>query len=163
MYYKGTMTTIDLREITRDNLRICIELDVSPEQRAYVAPNVQSVAEAYVLPEADPRLIYADDEPVGFVLFHPREDGPEHYIVRFMIDHRFQGQGLGRRALAAAVEWVAREKTADRVRLSVVSENKAARELYLSAGFVETGEIDRGEVVMEGPVTLSRPGEVDQA
>jgi diamine N-acetyltransferase len=163
MYYKGTMTTIDLREITRDNLRICIELDVSPEQRAYVAPNVQSVAEAYVLPEADPRLIYADDEPVGFVLFHPREDGPEHYIVRFMIDHRFQGQGLGRRALAAAIEWVAREKTADRVRLSVVPENKAARELYLSAGFVETGEIDHGEVVMERPVTLSRPGEVDRS
>lgn len=153
------MTVIDLRPVTRDNLRACLELDVLPEQRDFVAPNVRSMAEAYVLPQADPRLIYADGEAVGFVLFHPNESGPGHYIVRFMIDHRFQGQGLGRRALAAAVDWVARERGAERVRLSVVPENDAARGLYRSAGFVETGEMDHGEVVMEKAISSpTRPG-----
>jgi diamine N-acetyltransferase len=143
------MTVIDLRPLTRENLRACIDLDVLPEQRDFVAPNVRSVAEAYVLPLAGPRLIYADGKAVGFVLFHPNEGGPGYYIVRFMIDHRFQGQGLGRRALAAAVDWVVRVKGADRVRLSVVPANQVACDLYRSAGFVETGEIDNGEVVME--------------
>lgn len=151
------MTVIDLRVVTRENLSTCLELDVLPEQRGFVAPNVRSLAEAYVLPEADARMIYADDEAVGFVLFHPNEDGPGHCIVRFMIDHRFQGQGLGRRALAAAVDWIAQEKGADRVRLSFVPENEAARGLYVSAGFVETGEIDDGEVVMERDISNLRP------
>jgi diamine N-acetyltransferase len=152
------MTVIDLRPVTRENLRACLELDVLPEQRDFVAPNVRSMAEAYVLPEADPRLIYADGEPVGFVLFHPNETGPGHYLVRFMIDHRFQGPGLGRRALAAAVDWVVQERGADRVRLSVVPENLAARGLYRSAGFVETDEIDHGEVVMEKTISSPTPG-----
>jgi diamine N-acetyltransferase len=152
------MTVIDLRAVTRENLRVCLELDVLPEQCGFVAPNVRSMAEAYVLPEADPRLIYADDEAVGFVLFHPNEGGPGHYIVRFMIDHRFQGQGLGRRALAAAIDWILEHKTVDRVRLSVVPENDVARSLYRSAGFVETGEIDNGEVVMEKTISSPRPG-----
>jgi len=152
------MTVIDLRPVTRENLKACIGLDVLPGQRDFVAPNVQSMAEAYVLPEADPRLIYADDEAVGFVLFHPNESGPGHYIVRFMIDHRFQGQGLGRRALAAAVDWVVLEKGVDLVRLSVVPENGAARGLYRSAGFVETGEVDHGELVLEKVINNPKPG-----
>jgi diamine N-acetyltransferase len=153
------MTVIDLRAVTRANFRACVELEVLPEQRKFVAPNVRSVAEAYVLPEADPRVVYADDEAVGFVLFNPNENGPGHYIVRFMIDHRFQGQGLGRRALASCVDWVATEKHAERVRLSVVPENAVARSLYRSAGFVETGEIDRGELVMEKLISNSPHGE----
>jgi diamine N-acetyltransferase len=152
------MTVIDLRPVTRENLGVCIELDVLPTQRGYVAPNVRSLAEAYVLPEAEPRLVYADDEAVGFVLFHPNDGGPGYYNVRFMIDHRFQGQGLGRRALAAAVDWLVLEKKVDRVRLSVVPENASALELYRSAGFVETGEVDHGELVMEKTISNPTPG-----
>jgi diamine N-acetyltransferase len=152
------MTVIDLRAVTRANFEACVALDVLPEQRKFVASNVRSIAEAYVLPEADPRIVYADDEAVGFVLFSPNEHGAGHYIVRFMIDHRFQGQGLGRRALASCLDWVATEKHAERVRLSVVPENGAARGLYRSAGFVETGEIDRGELVMEKVISNSASG-----
>jgi diamine N-acetyltransferase len=150
------MTVIDLRAVTRANIQDCLDLAVFEEQRQFVAPTVRSIAEAYVWPEADPRIVYADDEAVGFVLFAPNEHGPGHSIVRFMIDHRFQGQGLGRRALASAVDWVAAEKQAERVRLTVVPGNTAALGLYRSAGFVETGEIDGGELVME-KVISNRP------
>jgi ribosomal protein S18 acetylase RimI-like enzyme len=36
----------------------------------------------------------------------------------------------------------------DRISLSVVPSNESARKLYQSAGFVETGELDHGELVM---------------
>jgi diamine N-acetyltransferase len=116
-----------------------------------VAPNVNSLAEAYVYPAAEARMIYRGDAPVGFVLFHPitpERPADGHCIVRFMIDHRFQGQGIGRPALKAAVDWIAREYGVDRVRLSVVPENERARALYRAEGFAETGEVDHDELVM---------------
>ena len=124
---------------------------MGPEQSDFVAPNVVGIAETHIYPDAEPRAVYAGDDPVGFVLFHPVDkDKPAegHCIVRLMIDHRFQGRGLGRQALEAAVDWIVREHRADRVRLSVVPSNEKARGLYRSAGFVETGELDDGELVM---------------
>lgn len=143
--------TVELRRITPENLRAVAKLEVLPEQSGHVAPNVLGIAETYVYPEAEPRAVYADDELVGFVLFHPIDtDKPAegHSIVRLMIAHQFQGRGLGRQALEAAVDWIVRERRVDRVRLSVVPSNEKARGLYRSAGFVETGEIDDGEIVM---------------
>jgi diamine N-acetyltransferase len=144
-------TVVELRPVTPDNYRACIEMTVSPEQRGFVAPNLNSLAEAYAYPAAEARVIYRGDDPVGFVLFHPIEpkrpaDG--HCIVRFMVDHRYQGQGIGRPALRAAIAWIRQEQHVDRVRLSVVPENERARALYRSEGFTETGELDDGEVVM---------------
>jgi diamine N-acetyltransferase len=143
--------TVELRPITTENFRAVIKLAVGPDQSDFVAPNVVGIAETHIYPDAEPRAVYAGDEPVGFVLFHPVDkDKPAegHCIVRLMIDHRFQGQGLGRQALEAAVDWIIRERGADRVRLSVVPSNEKARGLYRSAGFVETGELDDGELVM---------------
>jgi len=142
---------VELRRVTEENFRAVVRLEVSPEQAGFVAPNVRSIAETYIYPDAEPWAVYAGEEPVGFVLFHPidkvrPQDG--HLIVRLMIDHRFQGRGLGRQALEAAVDWIVRERKVDRVRLSVVPSNEKARGLYESAGFVETGELDDGEVVM---------------
>src|SRR5690349_4053424 len=121
--------TVELRPITVENFRAVTKLAVLPEQSDFVAPNALSIAETYVYPEAEPRAVYADDELVGFVLFHPVDkDKPAegHCIARLMIDHRFQGRGLGRAALEAAVDWIVRERRADRVRLSVVASNERA-------------------------------------
>jgi diamine N-acetyltransferase len=141
--------TVELRRITQGNIRAVMKLDVLPGQADFVAPNAVGIAETYVYPDAEPRAVYADDEPVGFVLFHPADnDEGTHNIVRLMIARQFQGRGLGRQALEAAVAWAVRERAAARVRLSVVPSNEQARNLYRSAGFVETGEVDDGEVVM---------------
>jgi diamine N-acetyltransferase len=148
--YNSSMV-VELRPVTPENFYACVDMTVRPEQRGFVAPNRNSLAEAYVHPAAEPRLIYRDDEPVGFVMFHPIDperpaDG--HGIVRFMLDQRYQGQGLARPALRAALDWIRREHHVDRVRLSVVPENERARALYRAEGFQETGEMDHGEVVM---------------
>ncbi len=143
--------TVELRPITTDNFRAVIKLEVGPGQSDFVAPNVVGIAETHIYPDAEPRAVYAGDDPVGFVLFHPIDkDKPAegHSIARLMIAHQFQGRGLGRAALEAAVAWIHRERGVDRVRLSVVPSNESARKLYRSAGFVETGELDDGELVM---------------
>jgi diamine N-acetyltransferase len=143
--------TVELRRVTEENFRAVVKLEVLAEQAGFVAPNVRSLAETYIYPDAEPRAVYADGDLVGFVLFHPID--PErpregHLIVRLMIDRRFQDRGLGRQALEAAVDWIRRECKVERVRLSVVPSNEKARGLYRSAGFVETGELDEGEIVM---------------
>ncbi|HEX3054544.1 MAG TPA: hypothetical protein VHP82_00215, partial [Gaiellaceae bacterium] len=58
---------VSLRPETKENVRAVCGLGLRPEQREYVAPNVRSIAEAYVEPLAWPRAIYADEEPVGFL------------------------------------------------------------------------------------------------
>ncbi|BCJ52760.1 N-acetyltransferase [Actinoplanes sp. NBRC 14428] len=140
--------TVELRPVTRDNFRAVIRLEVGPDQDGFVAPNVVGIAQAYVHPGSEPFAVYADDELVGFVLLQPGERAGDHVLVRLMIDHRFQGRGFGRQALEAAVDHAAREHKAEVVRLSFVPANDRARALYLSAGFLETGELDDTEIVM---------------
>ncbi|WP_256259920.1 GNAT family N-acetyltransferase [Streptomyces atratus] len=146
---------VELRPVTAQNLDACLALRVHPDQEGFVAPNVRSLAEAYVHPEAQTRVIHHGSELVGFVLFHPVEVGrPDqgHCIVRFMVDHRFQGQGIGRRALRAALDWVSREHHTDVVQLSFRPENVRARSFYRAAGFEDTGEVSEGEIVMRWTV-----------
>ena len=146
---------VELRAVTEENFRDVVNLEVRPEQAGFVAPNVRGIAETYIYPGAEPRAVYAGDELVGFVLLHPGDRPGEHLLVRLMIDHRFQGRGLGRAALEAAVDHVVREHKAESVRLSFVPSNERARALYLSAGFVETGEVDEGETVMVRTISTS--------
>ncbi len=151
--------TVELHPITEENFQAVIKLEVEPEQSGFVAPNVRGLAETYIYPDAEPRAVHADGETVGFVLFHPidkNKPAEGHCIVRLMIGRHFQGRGLGRQALEAAVDWIVRERGVDRVRLSVVPENEKARTLYRTAGFVETGELDDGEVVMVRTVRPNR-------
>ena len=69
-------------------------------------------------------------------------------LVRLMVDGRFQGRGHGRAALEAIVELI-RSRGLSTVRLSVVADNEQALGFYRRNGFVETGEIQEREVVME--------------
>ena len=62
------MAKITLREINNENFRAIFRIRVKPKQEQFVAPNVQSIAEAHFTDEAWFRAIYADDEPVGFVM-----------------------------------------------------------------------------------------------
>jgi diamine N-acetyltransferase len=152
---------ISLRPVDASNYEECIALSVAPDQQRFVASNLQSLADAYVWREAaEPYAVYADDEMVGFGLLFPFAGGvaddsvPEpgtergYIIVRLMVDERFQGRGYGRAALDAIVNLV-RARGLRELRLSVAPENAQALEFYRRNGFVETGEIHGGEIVME--------------
>ena len=65
--------TVTLRPLTRDNLWAVVDLKLHPGQEAFVADNIDSIANAYVEPTFIPLAIYADDELVGFAMYgqHP--------------------------------------------------------------------------------------------
>jgi diamine N-acetyltransferase len=153
--------TISLRPVDQGNYRACIDLSVGPGQERFVASNVQSLADAYVWRDAaEPYAVYAGDEVVGFALLYPLVEGEEVYpvpadarvrgliLVRLMVGARFQGRGYGREAVEAIAE-IARGRRLGMLRLSVVPENGQALEFYRRNGFVQTGEIEEGELVME--------------
>ena len=115
---------IELREITQDSLGTVLDLAVEPEQAAYVAPNARSIAEAYFEPHAWFRAVYADDDPVGFVMLF-RDPPDAFWVWRFMIDARHQGKGYGRRALELVVE---EARTAEHQAVSSREERRQRRE-----------------------------------
>ncbi len=92
------MPVLSLREITEANRAAVEALAVYDEQTDYVAGVAESLVEAAELPDTKPwfRAVYADDEPVGFVMISDgiTVDDPEYlgpyYLWRLLIDHRFQ-------------------------------------------------------------------------
>ena len=149
---------IRLAKITEDNFDECIGLVAKEEQKSFVAPNVTSLAEAYIaLANKEcpiPFAIYNDDKMVGFVLLLYSEANEEesentYWVCRFMIDKKFQGRGYGKEGMKAVLNYIKGFPfgEASVVKLSYELENQVARSLYKSVGFIETGIIDDGEMI----------------
>jgi diamine N-acetyltransferase len=139
------MSDVTLREVTKDTVRSIIDLDVGEHQRGFVADNATSIAQAHFEPKAWFRAVYAGDDPVGFVMVHADTDKPEYFLWRFMIDHRRQGEGFGRRALELVIDHVRTLPGATRFLTSYVPGDGSPMGFYHRMGFVDTGEIEEGE------------------
>jgi diamine N-acetyltransferase len=123
---------------------------MNEEQSKFVAPNVLSLAQAYVYYEgARPYAIYNDEEVIGFIMFDWDEEKREAGIWRFMIAEEHQNKGYGRKAMECALNIIKDSNKFDYVFLSYVPGNDAGEHLYESVGFKATGEIDDGEIVMK--------------
>jgi diamine N-acetyltransferase len=139
---------VSLREITGDSVRAVCALDVRPQQRSYVAANAVSIAQAYFEPRAWFRAVYADETPVGFVMLHDDPEEQKYFLWRFMIDAEHQGRGYGRRALDLVVEYVRARPGAHELLSSYVPGDDGPAVFYRRYGFVETGQVEGGEVVI---------------
>jgi len=140
---------VTLREVTAETVRAICDLQVRPEQQAFVASNAVSIAQAYFDPKAWFRAIYAGEDPVGFVMLSLDEKTPEYCIWRFMIDARHQGRGYGRAALELAIDHLRGRPGATEVLLSYVPAPGGPEAFYRQAGFQPTGQVVEGEVVMK--------------
>ena len=141
--------TVEFRPVTAENWRALIKLQVREDQRGFVASNVFSIAESQFGFEDEghwnlhPFGIYADGEPVGFVMYglnlaHPRFQG---FIERLMVDESVQGKGFGREAMKQVLDTLRAREHIRAVAISYEPHNQVARTLYASLGFVETGEM----------------------
>jgi hypothetical protein len=75
---------VELREITSETVRAICELEAAANQHSFVAPNALSIAEAHFTPGHRMRGIYADGQPVGFVLtFDEPSEG--YFLWRFKL------------------------------------------------------------------------------
>jgi diamine N-acetyltransferase len=157
------MAEVHLRAVTRDNYLECLNLQVEESQTRFVASNAKSLAEAKVNTTLVPLAIYdraACGYPkpnvpmVGFVMYEVTCG--VGFILRLMIDLRYQHQGYGR---ATLVEVIRRLKLIPEVEMIATShrhDNMVAARLYQSVGFVPW-EVEGAEEVNPGEVFLQLP------
>jgi diamine N-acetyltransferase len=142
--------SITLRPVTAENFEEVASLPLLAHQRAYLASNSYSIAQASFFPYLVTRAVYADESPVGFMMYakpEPNEDQGEFAIWRFMISSDHQGKGYGRKALEQLLTEIRSYPDVSRILISYMPENENAKHFYASFGFRET-EIDAdGEMV----------------
>ncbi len=146
----GADAPVTLREVTQENLREVLMLEVAPGQKRFVASNAISIAQAHFYPEvAWFRAIYAGEAPVGFLMLEDQTGAPDVFLWRFMIDQRYQKHGFGRRAIELVLEHVRARPGTSALTLSHVPGEGNPGPFYQRLGFVHTGEKDPdGELLM---------------
>lgn len=140
---------VSLREITNDNLRAVLRLQVTPAQEQFVAGNAVSLAQAHFEAKAWFRAIYAAETPVGFLMLYDDPDQAEYFLWRFMLDARYQKYGYGRQAIQHLIEHVKTRPGAVKLGLSCVPAPGGPGPFYEKLGFRYTGEQDEDELIME--------------
>ena len=158
--------TVSLRDVNFANWRDCYALD-SGDGVKFVASNAYSMLEAIYDPTQTMRGIYADETPVGFILFGspmipddfelPEEaqylrdilDNPTQHIIvmRLMVDKQHQRKGYGRQAMQQLIDAIRLIGHHKSIFISFVPENIGAQTLYELLGFKDTGLMMFGEKV----------------
>jgi diamine N-acetyltransferase len=153
----NVVPVVSLREIAESNRPGVEGLSVTEEQSQYVASVAESLLEAAKFPDAKPwyRAVYADEEPVGFVMIsdgitvdNPDYLGP-YYLWRLLIDRRFQGRGYGTAALDLVVEHVRTRPDASVLLVSHVVGPTSPLTFYQHYGFRLTGDVHESEPILE--------------
>lgn len=144
----GKSSTVTLREITKDTLRPILELRVAEDQQDLVANNAVSIAQAHFADYARFRAIYADEIPVGFIMWSEQPEIPKYFLWRLMIDARFQRFGFGRRAVQILIEHVKSLPGATELIVTAVPADNSPIPFYESLGFRSTGRYQGEELVM---------------
>ncbi|PUA43498.1 spermidine acetyltransferase [Pseudomonas protegens] len=146
LYPSVTLTPVS----TCDEEAQCCALQVRDEQSDFIASNAESLEQADQSPWCEPLAVRASHsgELVGFLMHALDPDDNGRWIYRLMVDRRYQGMGYGRAALRALLAYLRPLPGGPWVTLGVAPDNREARNLYASEGFLETGEVIDGELVM---------------
>ncbi|MDF2679406.1 MAG: family acetyltransferase [Brevibacillus sp.] len=148
-----------LKPVTRENWLEALALQVKEEQKDFVPTVAVSLAKVYIKPDGDgveylPFAIYHEDKMVGFMMHAFVEQTSDMYWINgFLIDASQQEKGYGKAALRQMIDYITgRFSQCQEVRLTVYPHNHSALQLYRHVGFIETGEMYDGELVMRFPV-----------
>lgn len=157
MHSYGSAVALHFRRVPHRGLDVLARLDLGHTVQfleplpAIVACVRRGAAHGVVGIEADGRL-------AGFFVVHPdRRDASCWWLGWLAVDRAWQGKGLGRAAVAAALAALRRVAGCRRVRLLVAADNGAALRLYRAAGFKAAGVwAGTGELVMEAGLVMPR-------
>ena len=152
-----------LEKVNGKNVWDILKLTVEENQKNFVANNDISIIEAYTAITANgyafPFGIYENETPVGFLMIgfdidDYWDDAPSiakgnYNLWRLMIDKAYQRRGYGKEAVQLALDFIKSFPCgkAEYCWLSYEPENEAARQLYRSFGFSETGDTDEEELI----------------
>lgn len=150
------MSHLTLREVTDENLEAVLSLRVAPTQERFIGTVADALRDAHEIPEAKPwyRGVYADEEPVGFVMLSwnvnpepPRIIGP-WFLWKLLVDEQQQRRGYGREAVRLVADVVG-ANGARELLTSCVPGDDGPELFYRHLGFAPTGDYDEnGEVIL---------------
>jgi diamine N-acetyltransferase len=138
---------IELLDVTARNWRDCADLEVATGQRTFVSSVTRYLCLCHYGGVWRPLAIAAGGDVVGFVMWAVDPDDRSGWIGGLVVGRDRQRRGYGRAALLALLERLRREQGCPSAALSYSPANTAARALYASLGFAETGEHEDDEVV----------------
>jgi diamine N-acetyltransferase len=150
------VSAVTLREVTDENRHAVLAVRVAPAQKRFVGTVAGALMDAQEIPEGKPwyRAIYADDQPVGFVMLSwnvtpepPRIIGP-WFLWKLLVDERHQRRGYGREAVRLVAD-IVRANGAAELLTSCVPGDGGPEPFYRRIGFSPTGELDEnGEIIL---------------
>jgi diamine N-acetyltransferase len=139
--------SIELRTVDAHNWRACADLEVALGQRDFVSPVARYLCLCHYGDVWHPLAVYAGDEVIGFVMWAIDPGDRSGWIGGLVIDVARQRNGYGRATVEALMRRLLETVGCDSCALSYSPQNTAARALYASLGFVETGEQEDDELV----------------
>ncbi|UPO90175.1 GNAT family N-acetyltransferase [Niallia sp. Man26] len=150
------MKTIEIRPVTKANASEVLALKVNESQRHYIETTEQCLEDAKNCVYYKPVGLYKEGVLVGFAMYGWFPEYDENHkkgkvwLDRYLIDERFQGQGLGSIFLKTLISKLINEFACTKIFLSIYDTNIHAISLYKRYGFTFNGELDfNGEKVME--------------
>jgi ribosomal protein S18 acetylase RimI-like enzyme len=136
---------ISLIDVTEDNFQTICALNVTEEQKDFLASPTGILARAYAKRNRNARaMAITDDETIiGVLMFMELSEEPACYTIeQFLIDCRYQNKGFGRQALQLVIDILAKEGKYNSIEVCVKMENVHAIRLFKNAGFLDNGYID---------------------
>jgi len=128
-------------------------LQVAPEQRDYVGDAAFNLAQAQADPRSEAMAVLLDGNVIGCYRLDFADNAvigrslgvPGVGLRAFMLDRRWQGRGLGSRAMLALCDDLRARHPHRRLLVLLVNcRNRAAVAAYRKAGCVDTGELHPG-------------------
>ncbi len=137
---------VKLVEIDASNWRAVAAVAPRPEQARFVAATTYYLCLGHYGGDWHSLAIESGDSTVGHVMWAVDDADGSVWLGGLVVDAAAQGRGVGRAAVAAFVDRFTKEGNAN-IALSYSPDNPAARALYRSFAFVETGELEDDEIV----------------
>ena len=131
---------VQLEQVTKENIDAVLALDVNEDQKGFVSSTAESLAQAYAYSAtAFPFAVSDDGKIVGFIMMGYYEEKQYYTLWKLLIDRKYQHRGYGRKALELGIAFLKEQIGVTEIYTGVSPGNAAAKHLYLSIGFKETG------------------------
>lgn len=142
---------VSLTPVDASSWRAVAAVEPRRDQAQWVAPVTRYLCLCLYDGVWQPLAVRAGDDVVGFVMWALDEDEGSHWIGGLVVDAAHQERGIGRATVTALLRMFEGLDGHREAALSYEPGNTAARRLYASLGFVETGEESDGELVARRP------------
>lgn len=129
---------IEFVPVNEENFKGVINLEITENQKHFVAPNVHSLAECYLYRNNNdvfPYAIQDENKVVGFLLLDIDEDEKEIMIWRMMIGKQYQGKGHGRATIRKVIQMSKKKNKYIVLIADYVKGNEVMGNLLRSEGF----------------------------